>query len=266
MIATAQTPFKFCGITKKSGTSQPVKPFCKVCHDTGKTESEYTSHFVRERPDATSKVVCPTLLALSCNFCHMKGHTVSKCHKRMDFEQNKNNKTKATKLFNSTKPTKATKLGGRFDLLIECEKDEVEIEGFTGTQHPKGASCERSSLAKGAVNVLEQFPALTKGSHYDESMTVSTSVSVITNMPSYKEILERPVEISSDYTDKESIETTESMFEYKYSKPGSWSGLLRNPWVDDSTDRESIETFCSMRKFKYSKPGSWADDSDSDEE
>ena len=53
--------------------------FCSVCRDAGKTESEYTSHYVRESRDPTSKVVCPTLLALKCPTCNKHGHTRKYC-------------------------------------------------------------------------------------------------------------------------------------------------------------------------------------------
>lgn len=56
-----------------------VSKFCKVCKDAGKTEAEYTSHFVRATPAKNAPVVCPTLLALNCNYCHKKGHTIRYC-------------------------------------------------------------------------------------------------------------------------------------------------------------------------------------------
>jgi hypothetical protein len=55
------------------------KKYCKVCHDAGKSETEYTSHFIRENRDPCSKVVCPTLLSLECRYCSKKGHTVKYC-------------------------------------------------------------------------------------------------------------------------------------------------------------------------------------------
>jgi hypothetical protein len=55
--------------------------FCKICKDTGKSISEYTSHYVRESPDPKSKVVCPTLLAAVCRYCKNGGHTVKHCPK-----------------------------------------------------------------------------------------------------------------------------------------------------------------------------------------
>lgn len=71
-----------------------VKPYCKVCHDAGKSEEEYTSHFVKSEPGANGKVVCPTLLNQNCRFCHKKGHTVSRCREiaRINKEKEKDHR------------------------------------------------------------------------------------------------------------------------------------------------------------------------------
>ncbi len=61
------------------------KPFCKVCFDAGKTESEYTSHYVRKTTDPNSELLCPVLKATECRYCHQMGHTISRCALR---EQN----------------------------------------------------------------------------------------------------------------------------------------------------------------------------------
>lgn len=55
------------------------KPFCKVCFDAGKTEKEYTSHYVKSTPGPTGKVVCPTLLIQACLNCGQPGHTSGYC-------------------------------------------------------------------------------------------------------------------------------------------------------------------------------------------
>ena len=62
-------------------TNANKKPFCKVCHDAGKSESEYTSHFVRSRPDmnGNTKVTCPILAATECRYCYELGHTTKFC-------------------------------------------------------------------------------------------------------------------------------------------------------------------------------------------
>ena len=68
-------------IKKQSNNKVEKKPFCKVCQDAGKSESEYTSHYVRSLPDRTGKttVVCPTLLATECRYCYELGHTTKFC-------------------------------------------------------------------------------------------------------------------------------------------------------------------------------------------
>jgi hypothetical protein len=62
-----------------NNNKQVNKPFCKVCHDAGKPESVYTSHFVRSAPGPNGKVTCPTLLSLQCRYCYQSGHTVKFC-------------------------------------------------------------------------------------------------------------------------------------------------------------------------------------------
>ena len=67
---------------KNNNRSAPArKPFCKVCHDAGKPESDYTSHYVRSLPDRTGKtnVTCPTLLNTECRYCYELGHTAKFC-------------------------------------------------------------------------------------------------------------------------------------------------------------------------------------------
>jgi hypothetical protein len=56
-----------------------MKKFCKVCQDAGKSESEYTSHFVRDSPGPNGKVICPTLLSQKCRGCGVNGHTYKYC-------------------------------------------------------------------------------------------------------------------------------------------------------------------------------------------
>ena len=54
-------------------------PFCNMCFKAGKSEKEYTSHWLRDRPGPGGVVVCPYLLSIECRYCHDKGHTVSRC-------------------------------------------------------------------------------------------------------------------------------------------------------------------------------------------
>lgn len=54
-------------------------PFCKFCKDSGKTQKEFTSHYPKDKPGKEGKVVCPTILANDCRYCHKKGHAKSHC-------------------------------------------------------------------------------------------------------------------------------------------------------------------------------------------
>ena len=62
-----------------SASARVPTPFCKVCRDAGRPESEYTSHFVKDQPGPNGKVVCPMLLNQACRICHKTGHTSSYC-------------------------------------------------------------------------------------------------------------------------------------------------------------------------------------------
>ena len=61
--------------------NQLVKKYCKVCHDAGKPESEYTSHYVRSIPGSNGIITCPTLLQTECRYCFQAGHTAKFCPK-----------------------------------------------------------------------------------------------------------------------------------------------------------------------------------------
>ena len=80
--STSQTPSKTISDQAKEAARKKGKPFCKVCFDAKKSESEYTSHYLKSAPGPHGKVVCPTLLNQSCLTCGQPGHTSSYCDKR----------------------------------------------------------------------------------------------------------------------------------------------------------------------------------------
>ena len=55
------------------------KPYCKVCHDFGKPESVYTSHYVKSHSNQNVTVTCPTLKEITCRSCNKLGHTTKFC-------------------------------------------------------------------------------------------------------------------------------------------------------------------------------------------
>jgi len=111
------------------------KPYCKVCHDAGKPESEYTSHYVRTLPDKTGKtqVTCPTLLNLSCRFCGKNGHTVKFCSEIANMKKAEERKTKATvkqakeEQEKRAKANSTTRMTGFAVLQMDSDDDEEDI-------------------------------------------------------------------------------------------------------------------------------------------
>ena len=140
------------------------KPYCKVCHDAGKSEIEYTNHYVRSSPDrnGNTNVTCPTLLSTECRFCYKLGHTTKFCpviatRKKYEEksarlnqmklrEQEKKEKEKENK--NSAKKS----VSGFSAIYIDSDDEDVAVvapatEKTTNTNEKK-------------VIVLDEFPAL----------------------------------------------------------------------------------------------------------
>lgn len=148
-------------IMKKGGAT---KPYCKVCHDAGKCEADYTSHWVKTKPGPDGVVVCPTLLAQECRYCHESGHTPSCCKKlerdnreraKQDRERERGKRIEAVRIEAAKKPqTQAAKFGGGFAALGFDSSDSDEsprarpqpVEEF-----PALCSASRSLLLDSAV-------------------------------------------------------------------------------------------------------------------
>ena len=95
--------------------------FCELCKDTGKTETEYTSHNIK---DKTGKTTCPTLLNQSCKYYKHTGHTVK------FFQTLKKNKRRKEyfKKPNPKKNTDTRRFGSSFATIFESElEDEYEV-------------------------------------------------------------------------------------------------------------------------------------------
>jgi hypothetical protein len=107
------------------------KPYCKVCFDAGKPESEYTSHWVRTQPDRTgkSKVTCPTLLNTECRYCYQTGHTAKFCPaiKQKDKEMER---AKRAEVVEKTKPKVQEKKPASVfaGLMEESDSEEEEVK------------------------------------------------------------------------------------------------------------------------------------------
>ena len=111
-----------------------MKPFCKVCKDFGKSESVFTSHFVRQTTHPNSPVTCPTILNNVCQYCGEKGHFVSSCSlKKTQLKEEKLYLLSQKKEHerSSIQNVKVTKPKNVFDILNEedsSSSDEEEEE------------------------------------------------------------------------------------------------------------------------------------------
>lgn len=54
-------------------------PYCKTCHKAGKSYSEYTNHWTRDKPGKYGNIICPVILNTVCTYCKEKGHWVKYC-------------------------------------------------------------------------------------------------------------------------------------------------------------------------------------------
>lgn len=195
-------------MSRNNKKTTTIQKYCKVCHDAGKTETEYTSHFIRTTPDPKSPVVCPTLLALECRFCCQNGHTVKYCpvakanekqHNRVEALSRHNETTEANKI----KWASATTQQKRSNLFAYLSYSDSEEEI---NEEP------------------EQFPVLSA------STSASVATASVASASNYKNALEKRV----------TIEIPEPKPEIK---PAPWvtsvtSAAMMSSWTDCETDSE----------------------------
>jgi hypothetical protein len=156
-----------------------VKPYCKVCHDAGKSEREYTSHFVKSAPGPEGKVVCPTLLSQSCGYCGSSGHTPKFCptlaaekaaeEKALKQAARRDALEKREAEKAAPKPAAVKKPQSRFaaafdsDSESETEKKVSKKVSIMNQSAPKPVTIVAQPAAKSApklVAKVEEFPAL----------------------------------------------------------------------------------------------------------
>lgn len=115
---------KNLSIFKMSRNVSVKKPYCKVCHDAGKPEKDYTNHMLKDR---NGKTVCPTLLNTECRFCHKLGHTAKFCDapkkKEKKEKERSDYKPKTEKTANPN-----TSISNKFQGLSNDDSDDDEEE------------------------------------------------------------------------------------------------------------------------------------------
>lgn len=155
-----------------SKAKTPVTKFCKVCFDLKKPKEEYESHYVRETPEPTAKVTCPTLLAFECTFCFKAGHTVGYCK---DLARKKKEEERQKRLvLQSQKP------------IVKAETTKRPINSFAGlcddSSDSETEQTKKQKKNKEAPLVLTASkPSKTPGKITKEDFPELTSTKVNTN-------------------------------------------------------------------------------------
>jgi hypothetical protein len=220
------------------------KPFCKVCQDAGKPESEYTSHFVRTLPDINGKsiVTCPVLNSTECRYCCQLGHTSKFCpvieknekrNKKDNYAAVQYQKSEQRISTISASASVENKYRGAF-AAIDCENDETQANTQANTQ------------AKKDIPVIEKndyFPALvTKQTIVAPSAGVWATIAAKPAVP-------HPPQVKQDV--KQEV------------KPAGKPEL--KPYLKQEVKQE-VSEFLKQQVKKASAAKSWADESDTDDD
>jgi hypothetical protein len=198
-------------------SKQTNKPYCKVCHDAGKSETEYRSHYVRSQPDATGKtnITCPTLLNTECRYCYELGHTIKFCpsliaKEKADDRSRKQEDYRAKKEIQQAQQKETEKKQNRYSSNgFAALKEETEQE-----------TCV----------VIEDFPALGQPS---KRVQICGYADAVAKMPTVM-ITTKKIETPCNFTVlKQGAKYEKTIVEKPKYLPGSWAS-----YDTDSEDEE----------------------------
>jgi hypothetical protein len=240
--------------------TKTVKPYCKVCQDAGKSESEYTSHFVKSEPGPNGIVVCPTLLGQSCRFCSKKGHTPKECPALKAKEQAVKSKAPEKKCaekvpqkkpsnlfaslsFSDSEDEKKPKKKMKVSSIKPVEQKQMPVP--VKKEEPKGDFPALSSVRKTPKDV---FPAM--------RVAVDTKISAANMLTGYAEMAAKiapKVEAKEYKTPTKEMKVTQEpkniMQIYKEKK----MEFKSKNWADwsDSDEEDEVTTMPKMIKNNY---------------
>ena len=235
----------------KKMTVKVVKPFCKVCHDAGKPESVYTSHFVRSDTGPNSKVTCPTLLAQECRYCCKTGHTVKFCPV---LEDQKKADTKIAKKGEEVQVNKQVikkhkKKQNAFEVLdfeSDSEKEEVKITPINIKEEPLKPKKEEFPALSSKSGSISAVPVLTGYAN----IAAKTRSQFEAEQEQYaaekyeKEMIERSIKGAKQVAKKEVPVVKKSWADYSdsdddddviLSRPAPWVSYKKAEEIEDST-------------------------------
>lgn len=157
-----------------SKSASPVKS-CKFCKDAGKSEEEYTSHFLRVSRDPNSRITCPTLLAIECRFCFKRGHTVSKCTKLANHKNGQAMMLQAAPMKKPLDGDKQRYAINQFELISEFD-DEEEADSLDESM----TTCADTIMTGSSAGTLTYAEMLAKPSPVENKVEVGSRLSIMT--------------------------------------------------------------------------------------
>lgn len=209
----------------KNNQSSP-KPYCKVCFDAGKPESEYTSHWVRTLPDRSGKttVTCPTLLNTECRYCSQSGHTTKFCKVLEKHNKERERAAKVEVVSNKKEVKKTAKPTNAFALLCEDSDTDEDVSNN---------------------NLVIEYPTLSAKKMADKPEVKTGWAAIVAKPAEVKKVLEptKPTGLVmlSDYIkpvikceEKKAVET----------KPAPWAkkqAVLTKSWADESDSEDDLD-------------------------
>jgi len=212
-------------MSRNAKISSAKKPYCKVCFDAGKPESEYTSHWVRSLPDnnGNTTVICPTLISTECRYCYELGHTTKFCPV---LEKNKNEREhKAARALKVDRISQyAPPVNPKPEAKKPCSIFAV-LEDYSVQE-------EKVKIVK----PVEKFPVLVAPSNKVEVILpkVKSEVKI-----GWAAIVAKPKE---DAFVKQIDVRSVAQFAVKSAKPATKTQVVAKTWVDwsDSEDDDKI--------------------------
>ena len=215
-----------------------VSPFCKVCQDAGKPETEYRSHFTRESRDIKSKTVCPTLLALECRYCFKNGHTVKYCDvlKRNKQQQTRKEEVETRNIQNNNKSVQKGKSNNKY-ICLDMDSDEGDSDEGDSDE---GDSDEGEQKNKQVEK--EDFPSLCipKDTRSQQNIALNYASALakpVTKPATILEVDKAPKTISTTYFKTETIQSA------PWSTSATQKTATKVNWAafDSDSDEESEE-------------------------
>lgn len=132
------------------------KPCCKVCKDSGKQESVYTSHYVK---DKSGRVTCPTLLSQECRYCFKAGHTLKFCPILKEKQEHQSKPSSISRpISKSAVPEKKEIKKSNVFAYLDFNSDDSDNESeLTINQDEEFPTLSASKPATASIQIQNQF-------------------------------------------------------------------------------------------------------------